>query len=139
MTALASEPSVLHAMTTDIVAAYLSKNHLPPGDVPGLVLTVHAALASLATSIPSPGASAGPAPLTPAEIRKSITPDALVSFLDGRPYKTLGRHLLAYGLTPDSYRRKFGLPVDYPTVSPNYSVRRSELAKAHRFGRTGAQ
>lgn len=126
-------------MTTDIVAAYLSKNHLAPADVPGLVMTVHAALAGLATGIPPSVSSSGLEPLTPAEIRKSITPDALISFLDGRSYKTLGRHLLAYGLTPDNYRRKFGLPADYPMVSPNYSVRRSELAKAHRFGRTGAQ
>lgn len=133
-----TDAAALRQLATTVVAAYVSNHHLPAADVPRLVITVHGALADLATGTPSPAASTEPAPLTPAEIRKSITPDALVSFLDGRAYKTLGRHLLAYGLTPDSYRRKFGLPADYPTVSPNYSVRRSELAKSHNFGRTGA-
>jgi len=120
------ESSVLRAMTTDIVAAYVSKNHLSPLDVPALVATVHGALAGLTQA--QPVTEAEP-PLTPAEIRKSITPDALVSFLDGKPYKTLRRHLTVHGLDPESYRAKFGLPADYPMVSANYSARRSQLAK----------
>ncbi len=81
-------------MTTDIVAAYVSKNHLSPSDVPALVATVHGALAGLTHA--RPAAEEGPQ-LTAAEIRKSITPDALVSFLDGKPYKTLKRHLTMHG------------------------------------------
>lgn len=123
------ESPALRAMTTDIVAAYLSKNHLPPCDVPGLVTTVHGALVSLASGIPAPGAEPAPEPLTPAEIRKSIRPDGLISFLDGKAYKTLRRHLTVHGLDPESYRAKFGLPVDYPMVAANYSARRSQLAK----------
>lgn len=120
------ESSALRAMTTDIVAAYVSKNHLSPSDVPALVSTVHGALAGLAQA--RPVAEEEPQ-LTPAEIRKSITPDGLISFLDGKPYKTLRRHLTVHGLDPESYRAKFGLPVDYPMVSANYSARRSQLAK----------
>lgn len=120
------ESSVLRAMTTDIVAAYVSKNHLSPTDVPGLVATVHGALAGLTQA--QPVAEEQPL-LTPAEIRKSITPDALVSFLDGKPYKTLKRHLTMHGLNPAVYRERFGLPADYPMVSANYSARRSQLAK----------
>ncbi len=123
------ESPALRAMTTDLVAAYLSKNHLPPWDVPGLVTTVHGALVSLASGIAAPGAEPATEPLTPAEIRKSIRPDGLISFLDGKAYKTLRRHLTVHGLDPESYRAKFGLPVDYPMVAANYSARRSQLAK----------
>jgi predicted transcriptional regulator len=133
-----TDAAALRELATTVVTAYVSNHHLPAANVPSLVITVYGALAVLATGTPSPAASTEVAPLTPAEIRKSIRPGELVSFLDGRAYKTLGRHLRAYGLTPESYRTKFGLPVDYPMVSPNYSVRRSDLAKAHRFGRVDA-
>ena len=67
-----------------------------------------------------------------AAIRKSITPDALISFEDGKGYKSLKRTLSIRGLTPDQYRAKWGLPSDYPMVSPNYSAQRSALA--HKIG-----
>ena len=74
---------------------------------------------------------------TAAQIRKSITPDALTSFVDGKRYKTLKRHLSKHGLDPHSYRAKFGLPTDYPMVSPSYSEARSALAKNIGLGRPG--
>ncbi|MCJ2040906.1 MucR family transcriptional regulator, partial [Methylobacterium sp. J-059] len=63
---------------------------------------------------------------TPAQIRKSVTPDGMVSFEDGKTYKTMKRHLTLRGLTPESYRAKYGLPSDYPIVSAAYSAKRSE-------------
>jgi predicted transcriptional regulator len=72
---------------------------------------------------------------SPAQIKASIKPDELVSFEDGKSYKTLRRHLTGYGLTPEQYREKWGLPRDYPVVAPNYSARRSELAKANGLGK----
>lgn len=72
-----------------------------------------------------------------AEARKSVTPDALISFEDGRPYKTLKRHLASRGLTPMAYREKHGLPPDYPMVAPNYSATRSRLAKDLRLAERG--
>lgn len=72
-----------------------------------------------------------------AEARQSITPDALISFEDGRPYKTLKRHLASRGLTPTTYREKHGLPPDYPMVAPNYSAARSRLAKDLRLAEKG--
>ena len=72
-----------------------------------------------------------------AQIRKSITADAIVSFLDGKPYKTLKRHLTTHGLQPHTYRQRFGLPDDYPMVAPNYAAQRSALAKQIGLGRGG--
>jgi predicted transcriptional regulator len=68
------------------------------------------------------------------QVKKSITPDSLISFEDGKPYKTLRRHLATRGLTPEQYRDKWGLPADYPMVSPNYSAARSAMAKHSGLG-----
>ena len=67
-------------------------------------------------------------------IKRSITPDHLVSFEDGKRYKTLRRHLSVRGLTPQTYREKWGLPVDYPMAAPAYSQQRSELARSIGLG-----
>ena len=72
---------------------------------------------------------------TAAQVRRSVTPYGIVSFLDGKTYKTLKRHLRTYGLDPNSYRARFGLPVEYPMVAPEYAARRSELAKSIGLGR----
>lgn len=72
---------------------------------------------------------------TSKQIKDSIKPDGLVSFEDGKTYKSLKRHLTKRGLTPDEYRAKWGLPADYAMVSEEYSARRSELAKANGLGR----
>jgi predicted transcriptional regulator len=72
-------------------------------------------------------------PLMP--IKKTVTPDHLISLEDGRPYKSLKRHPSGRGLTPEQYRQKWGLPTDYPMVASNYAAGRSELAKAAGLGR----
>jgi predicted transcriptional regulator len=78
-----------------------------------------------------------PEPLVPAvPIRKSVTPDYIISLEDGRKFKSLKRHLQGtYGMTPDEYRAKWGLPRDYPMVAPNYAKARSDLAKKMGLGR----
>ncbi|GEP02895.1 MucR family transcriptional regulator [Methylobacterium oxalidis] len=122
----------LAAITTDVVVAYAANNHLPAAGLPHLIETVHRAFAALAT--PSMPATP-PADLpTPARIRRSITPDGLISFIDGKSYKTLKRHLTKHGLNPHAYRERYGLPKDYPMVAEAYSERRSDLAKMHRLG-----
>lgn len=127
-----SERSGLVELTTDIVAAYVSNNSVPVAELPALLSSVHAAIAGLN------GASASSEPkaekLTPAQIRKSITPDALISFIDGKPYKTLKRHLTGAGMTIEEYRERFGLPRDYPTTAANYSAQRSALARSAGLG-----
>ncbi|MCJ2071402.1 MucR family transcriptional regulator [Methylobacterium sp. J-030] len=114
-------------LTANVVSAYVSKNSVRPGDMAELIANTHAALKGLGQG------SAAEAPaiqkLTPGQIRKSITPDALISFIDGKPYKTLKRHVTGNGMTMEEYRTRFGLPSDYPSVAASYSEPSSALAK----------
>ncbi len=131
LTVDASSP-LLIGYTAAIVSAYVARNSVPPGEMPALIASTHAALAGLgAPAAPSEPEVERP---TPAQIRKSVTPDAITSFLDGKPYKTLKRHLGTHGLTPEQYRERFGLPVDYPMVCSTYAAQRSELAKSSGLG-----
>jgi predicted transcriptional regulator len=124
----------------EMVAAYVKNNPVPVSQLPSLIGSVHGAFAGL-PSFKKPSTShTADAAEKPAlsEIRKSVRHDGIVSFLDGRTYKTLRRHLTAYGLHPQSYRDRFGLPADYPMVAPSYAAHRSALAKAIGLGRPGA-
>ena len=117
--------------TSIIVAAYLAKNTVFEPDLPRLIQSVHDALKN--ADLPVDSAQ----PQTPAvPVRKSITEDYIICLEDGRRMKSLKRHLKArYNLTPQEYRQKWGLPFDYPMVAPNYSARRSLLAKRINLGR----
>jgi predicted transcriptional regulator len=122
------------SFTADIVSAYVSNNSVSHADLPKLIADVHKSLARLAE-----GASAAepePVPLVPAvPIRKSVTPDYIISLEDGKRFKSLKRHLsTAFKMTPDEYRTKWGLPSDYPMVAPNYAKSRSDLAKQMGLG-----
>ena len=114
-----------------IVSAYVGHNSLPQVDLPALISAVHRALEQAGLG---EGAPVAPERAKPAEIRRSITPDHLISFEDGRPYRSLKRHLATRGLTPHEYRTKWGLPLDYPMIAPTYAARRSELARAMGLG-----
>jgi predicted transcriptional regulator len=127
--------SKLIELTADVVTSYVEHNAVPASDLPGLIKSVHDALSGVGA--PEPEASEA-VKLTPAQIRKSITPDFLISFVDGKKYKSLKRHLGAHGLTFQDYRAKFGLPKDYPTVAPSYSAQRSEMAKQLGLGQKAA-
>ncbi|RAZ71806.1 MucR family transcriptional regulator [Mesorhizobium atlanticum] len=119
-------------LTAEVVSAYVSNNPVPVGDLPALIDRVHGALKSAGG-----GAAEERQALTPAvPIRKSVTPDYIISLEDGKKFKSLKRHLsVHYGLTPDEYRAKWGLPSDYPMVAPNYAAARSSLAKSMGLGR----
>jgi predicted transcriptional regulator len=119
-------------MTADLVAAYVSNNNVPVAELPALIGKVHAALTGLGNE--APVEPVGPEKATAAQIKKSVTPDALISFEDGKSYKTLRRHLTLRGLTPEAYRAKWGLPADYPMTTANYSAQRSELARSLGLG-----
>lgn len=123
------------SLAAEVVAAYIGNNTVAVADLPGLIRSVHDAL----TGVGAPAeASSEPTPkATAAQIRKSITPDALISFIDGKPYKTLKRHLTTHGLTIEAYKARFGLPMDYPTTAPAYSEARSAMAKALGLGQGG--
>jgi predicted transcriptional regulator len=120
-------------LVSEIVSAYVSKNSLPPSELPNLIKTVHDALSS-----PEQGASSTPEPAVP--IKKSIRPDYVICLEDGKKLKMLKRHLrTAYDMSPDEYRQKWGLASDYPMVAPKYAARRSELAKKIGLGRKAGQ
>lgn len=126
----------LVSLTADVVAAYVANNKIAVEELGSLIASVHGALS---------GAGQPEVPVEPetpkataAQIRKSITGDALVSFEDGKPYKTLKRHLTLRGLSMDQYREKWGLPKDYPSTAPSYSAQRSALAKSLGLGRKAA-
>ncbi|AWN37196.1 MucR family transcriptional regulator [Methylobacterium radiodurans] len=128
--------SALLELTGGIVSAYVSNNSVPAAEMPSLIANVHLALCGLGAVASAESATPVEKP-TPAQIRKSITPDALISFIDGRPYKTLKRHLAAHGLDPKGYRGRYELPKDYPMVAANYAAQRSALAKAIGLRRPG--
>jgi len=120
-------------VAADIVAAFVSNNALPTGELPSLIESVYAALkgfegsgeiAATAKDPPSPAVS----------IRKSITPDYLICLEDGKRFKSMRRHLALLGMTPDQYRAKWGLPPAYPMAAPNYAAKRSEMAKNSGLG-----
>ena len=120
--------------TTGIVAAYLGNNHVATSEIPTLIRTVHESLSKLGQPA-EPEAAAKPVPAVP--IRKSVTPDYIVCLEDGKKLKMLKRHLRStYGMTPEEYRARWGLPTDYPMVAPNYAERRSQFAKEIGLGRT---
>ncbi|MFE1603268.1 MucR family transcriptional regulator [Methylobacterium sp. ID0610] len=117
-------------LVSSIVSAFVSHNNVPAGELPMLIQSVYETLSSLGKpSKPEPVKLTPPVP-----IKRSISPDAIISLEDGRPYKSLKRHLSGRGLTPDEYRRKWGLPPDYPMVAANYAAQRSELAKSLGLG-----
>jgi predicted transcriptional regulator len=118
------------SLAADIVGAYVTKNNVPASELPNLIATTHAALVKL-NAPPAPQAEK---PTPPVPIRKTVTPDHIISLEDGKPYKSLKRHLTTRGLTPDQYRQKWGLPIDYPMVAANYAAQRSELAKSLGLG-----
>ncbi|WP_336490657.1 MucR family transcriptional regulator [Methylobacterium nigriterrae] len=122
-------------LAAEIVSAYISNNSVPISELPALIASVHATLAGMANGPASIEAEAEAEKATPAQIRKSITPNGLISFIDGKPYQILKRHLTSHGLDASSYRQRYGLPADYPMVAASYAAQRSELAKALGLGR----
>lgn len=130
-----SDSIELQKIVGQVAAAYFGNSHVSPAEIPTVINQIANSLAVVgAPAIEAPVETPEQAKLTPAQIRKSITPAALMSFEDNKGYKTLRRHLATRGLTPDEYRAKWGLPKDYPMVAPSYSEARSKLAKALGLG-----
>jgi len=127
-----SQPADLVGITASIVSAYVANNAVRAPDLAVIIGSVHAALSGIA----DPAGAKVPETREPAiPVRKSVTPDYIISLEDGRPYKSLKRHLALLELTPQAYRAKWNLPADYPMVAPNYAKMRSEMARSAGFGR----
>lgn len=119
-------------IAAQVLCAYLSRNTVSVDDLPALSARTYAALEAV---FAGPATIVSPVePPTPDQIAASITPDAIVSFENGRRYRSLRRHLNQLGLTEDQYRAKWGLPADYPLVAQSFSDLRSSAARAQRFG-----
>lgn len=127
------EPAMLLELTTKIVSSYAAKAKLSASELVDTIGSVSKALVNVGRAPAEPAA----AELVPAvPVKKSVTPDYVVCLEDGKKLKMLKRHLMStYGMTPDQYREKWGLPRDYPMVAPNYAKTRSDLAKKIGLGR----
>ncbi|MBS0275951.1 MAG: MucR family transcriptional regulator [Proteobacteria bacterium] len=127
--------AIVMARTGEIISAFVSHNALPIDQLETLIKSVHAALC-VVNGAPLEASEAKPA----VPVRKSITPDHLVCLEDGKKLKMLKRYLRArYQLSPEEYRAKWSLPLDYPMVAPNYSAQRSLFAKRIGLGRTSGR
>jgi predicted transcriptional regulator len=138
---MSDNPDRLRELVSNVAAAYFSNSSVSPADIPSVLAQIASSLGAIGE--PSQAKSGeGPAlsrsKPSAAEIRNSVRPDGLISFEDGRIYKTLRRHLNRLGLTPHQYREKWGLPLDYPLVAPNLSELRSALAREKQLGRRPA-
>lgn len=121
-------------MTADVVSAYVGNNSLTPTQIPDVIKTVYGSLNALSEQ---KAANAAPKPAVP--VRRSVTPDYIICLEDGKKLKMLKRHLrTTYGMSPEDYRAKWGLPADYPMVAPNYAKQRSDFAKRIGLGRRSA-
>ncbi|WP_378951835.1 MucR family transcriptional regulator [Mesorhizobium sp. ANAO-SY3R2] len=122
-------------LTAHIVSAYVENNQVPAAGLPELIASVNSAIVSLGQTVEAPVEAPQPA-VNP---KRSIHPDYLICLEDGKKFKSLKRHLsVHFGLTPEEYRAKWGLPIDYPMVAPNYAAARSELARSLGLGRKAA-
>ena len=123
-------------MTAEVVAAYVGNNSLPATQLPDVINTVYGTLHRVNGVAPPVNGHSQKAAIP---VRRSITPDYIVCLEDGKKLKMLKRHLrTSYGLSPEEYRSKWGLPADYPMVAPNYSKKRSAFAKKIGLGRSEA-
>jgi predicted transcriptional regulator len=119
-------------LASDIVAAFVSANNVPAADLPGLIRAVHDTLRGLDGRAAQPAER--PKPAVP--INRSVQPDHIICLEDGAKLQMLKRYLRSrFNMTPEDYRRRWGLPIDYPMVAPNYAARRSAVAKASGLGR----
>lgn len=129
MSDIEDDSLVLIDRAATIVGAYVGNNSVPTGELPKLIIDVHAALVRVNGTQVTPEPAVEPQrPAVP--IKKSVTSDFIICLEDGKKFKSLKRHLRThYDLSPEEYREKWGLPADYPMVAPNYAEARSNLAK----------
>ena len=123
----------LMRLTSDIVASFVSNNPVTTDGLPDVIRAVYKTVSGLAGSLETK-VEEKPKPAVP--ISKSVTEDFIVCLEDGKKLKMLKRYLRSrYGLSPDEYRRRWGLGADYPMVAPSYTERRSEFAKKIGLGK----
>lgn len=131
-------------LATELTVAWLTNpnTRTSADDVPTFLKNVYDTITAISSDNHGlPATEAGIKQYHPAtSARKSLaSSDVIISMIDGKPYKTLRRHLSANGLTPTEYRDRYDLKPDYPMVAPDYSESRRALAKKNGLGRHRAQ
>lgn len=130
-------------LATELTIAWLSNPNTRTtiDDVPAFLASMHAAVSGLSKASVEPVSEQAAREYVPAvSTRKSLaSKEYIISMIDGKPYKTLRRHLSGHGLTPDQYRQRYGLRPDYPMVAENYSEARRDMAKKIGLGRKTGQ
>mgnify|MGYP001190356047 CR=1 FL=1 len=129
----AKNDEMLIELTADVVAAYVSNNPVPAGELPNLISDVHLALSKVGAAPEQTPVDKQKPAVNP---KRSVHDDYIICLEDGKKFKSLKRHLMThYGLTPEQYREKWSLDPNYPMVAPNYAIARSQLAKKMGLGR----
>ena len=142
---MTDETSQLNSLelATELTIAWLSNPNtsVTADEVSRVLATMHAAIISLSSPQASAAQPEAAEEFMPAvSVRKSLaSKDHLISLIDGKPYKTLKRHLAGNGLTPEQYRERYNLKSDYPMVSESYSQVRRDMAKKIGLGRKPGQ
>jgi predicted transcriptional regulator len=134
-------------LAAELTIAWLGNqnNRVSAEDVPAFLRTMHMTINELSGNAVASGGTVdnatGDTEYTPAvSVRKSLaSKDHIISMIDGKPYRTLRRHLSTNGLTPDEYRARYNLKADYPMVAPSYSEARRDAAKRIGLGSKGRQ
>ena len=138
-----SEKADTLTLAAELTAAWLANPNTRAGadDVPNFLRSTLQALGGLSGGGEPAQEELAPQEYTPAvSVRKSLAnPDHIISMIDGKPYRTLRRHLATNGLTPEDYRERYGLKKDYPMVAANYSEARRSMAKQIGLGRKAAK
>lgn len=130
----------LTAATADVVATYVANAQVPAGELGEMIGRVYAAFGSALRGAPKAEAAPVTVPRPAAPVRRSVTEEHITCLEDGKHFKSLKRHLAtSHGLTPEAYRARWDLPVDYPMVAPRYSAARSSLAVAAGLGHARAK
>jgi predicted transcriptional regulator len=136
MAELETQQATLIELTSHIASAYVGNNSVAAADLPGLIRSIHSALAGVDKPLETVVETKTPA----VPIKKSLGEDYLICLEDGRKFKSLKRHLRTkYNMSPDEYRAKWNLPRTYPMVAPAYAAARSNLAKQMGLGQGGRQ
>lgn len=130
-------------LATELTIAWLSNpnTRAQAEDIPAFLRSMHDAVSSLGEApVEQPEGEPAQTHEPAVTVRKSLSsPDHIISLIDGKPYRTLRRHLSRHGLTPEQYRERYGLKADYPMVAPAYAETRRDLAKKIGLGRKGGQ
>jgi predicted transcriptional regulator len=126
-------------LATELTIAWLGNpnTRTTAEDVPAFLGKMHETVSTLFGRTEAPAPAEVAPEYTPAvSARKSLaSKDHIISMIDGKPYKTLRRHLATNGMTPAEYRERYGLKPDYPMVAENYSESRRAMAKKIGLGR----